>query len=51
MVISGVIANCADCDWKGTFPNQAALIGAYTTHAHDAHGGPTHPEVPLFERP
>lgn len=38
--ISGVIANCADCDWKGTFDNQAALFAGYTAHAIEAHGHP-----------
>jgi hypothetical protein len=40
--ISGVIANCADCDWKGTFTNQAELLSAYAAHARDRHGGPDH---------
>ena len=37
-VIAGVIANCAHCAWRGTFANQAELIGAYAAHAHEAHG-------------
>jgi hypothetical protein len=40
--ISGVIANCADCDWHGTFTSQAELVSAYAAHAHDRHGGPAH---------
>lgn len=36
---SGVIANCADCDWHGTFANRAELVGAYAAHAHEHHGG------------
>lgn len=36
--ISGVIANCGACGWKGNFDNQAVLLGAYTAHAIDAHG-------------
>lgn len=38
--ISGVIANCVDCDWKGTFDNQAALLDGYTAHAIEAHDYP-----------
>ena len=40
--ISGVIANCGDCDWRGTFANQAELLSAYAAHARDRHGGPAH---------
>jgi hypothetical protein len=41
ITISGV-ADCADCDWHGTFANRAELRGAYAAHAHDHHGGSTH---------
>ena len=42
VTISGVIANCADCDWHGTFPNHAELLTAYAAHAHDHGSGSGH---------
>ena len=38
-VISGLIANCAHCDWHGTFADQDELSAAYSAHAHEAHRG------------
>lgn len=37
VVISGVLGNCAHCDWHGTFDNHADLAAAYGTHAVEAH--------------
>jgi hypothetical protein len=37
--ITGLIANCAHCDWCGTFEDEPTLVAAYAAHARDVHAG------------